>query len=84
MIAGRQCCACHSKDLLKLLSDLLEHESEEVRSYTHGTLYSILGVVEIRMEARAMVSVVISCCLLLIVYCCLLLFVALLNFYVFV
>ena len=80
MIAGRQCCACHSKALLKLLSDLLEHENEEVRSYTHGTLYSILGVMEIRMEARAMVSFVFSCCFV-VVYSCLLLFVALFTLY---
>ena len=52
---GRQCCVPHRQVLLRLLSDLLEHDSEEVRSYVHGILYSVLGVSEVKSEARAMV-----------------------------
>lgn len=51
---GRQCCVPHRQVLLRLLSDLLEHDSEEVRSYVHGILYSVLGVSEVKSEARAM------------------------------
>ena len=54
-LAGRLCCLRHSSPLLRLLGDLLEHEDQEVRSYVHGILYSILSLEQVREEARAMV-----------------------------
>ena len=53
--AGRLSCLQHSSPLLRLLGDLLEHEDQEVRSYVHGTLYSILSLEQVREEGRAMV-----------------------------
>lgn len=53
--SGRKMCAPIAKKALKVLSDLLGHEQKEIVPYVNGTLYSILGVPEIRKEARAMV-----------------------------
>ena len=54
-LAGRLSCLQHSSALLRLLGDLLEHEDQEVRSYVHGILYSILSLEHVREEARGMV-----------------------------
>ena len=54
-LAGRLSCLQHSSPLLRLLGDLLEHEDQEVRSYVHGILYSILSLEHVREEARGMV-----------------------------
>ncbi|KAL5017753.1 hypothetical protein ScPMuIL_005164 [Solemya velum] len=39
---------------LKVLSDLLGHENQEIRPYVNGALYSILAIPTIREEAKAM------------------------------
>lgn len=39
---------------LKVLSDLLGHENQEIRPYVNGALYSILAIPSIREEAKAM------------------------------
>ncbi|XP_062505500.1 lisH domain-containing protein ARMC9-like isoform X3 [Corticium candelabrum] len=52
--SGKLQCIRIAGKTLKCLSDLLEHEDVEVRSYVNGALYSILAVPQIREEARAM------------------------------
>ncbi|XP_071840885.1 lisH domain-containing protein ARMC9-like isoform X3 [Apostichopus japonicus] len=51
---GKKTCGPERGKVLKVLSDLLGHEDQEIRPYVNGTLYSILSVPEIRNEARAM------------------------------
>ncbi|XP_022090027.1 lisH domain-containing protein ARMC9-like isoform X3 [Acanthaster planci] len=52
--AGKTKCISDKANILKVLSDLLGHEDQEIRPYVNGTLYSILSVQEIREEAKAM------------------------------
>jgi len=49
--AGKQKCTDESLDILNVLSQLMEHESEQVRTYVNGTLYSVL--VKNSLKARA-------------------------------
>jgi len=39
---------------LKVLSDLLEHENRQVRTFVNGTLYSLLSRQVMKEQARAM------------------------------
>ncbi|KAJ8021710.1 LisH domain-containing protein ARMC9 [Holothuria leucospilota] len=50
---GKKKCIPERGKVLKVLSDLLGHEDQEIRPYVNGTLYSILSVPEIRDEARS-------------------------------
>ena len=49
--AGKGKCADDELDILNVLSQLMEHESMQVRTYINGTLYSIL--VKATLKARA-------------------------------
>ncbi|KAK3732308.1 hypothetical protein QZH41_020461 [Actinostola sp. cb2023] len=60
---GKRKCIHNSAHVLKVLSDLLGHENQEVlrleftiRPYINGALYSILALPAIKEEARAMAS----------------------------
>ncbi|XP_070560992.1 lisH domain-containing protein ARMC9-like isoform X4 [Ptychodera flava] len=52
--AGKLKCIEDAAHILKVLSDLLGHENEEIRPYVNGALYSILSIPSIRDEAKAM------------------------------
>lgn len=52
--SGKEACIPCVGDVLVVLSDLLEHEDQEVRSYVNGILYSIVQVPVIREQAKAM------------------------------
>ncbi|KAJ7421239.1 LisH domain-containing protein ARMC9 [Pitangus sulphuratus] len=52
--AGKKMCATIANHVLKVLSDLLGHENQEIQTYVNGILYSILVIPSIREEARAM------------------------------
>ncbi|XP_027731041.1 lisH domain-containing protein ARMC9 isoform X2 [Vombatus ursinus] len=52
--AGKNMCAKVAGLVLKVLSDLLGHENQEIQPYVNGALYSILSIPSIREEARAM------------------------------
>ncbi|XP_077998887.1 lisH domain-containing protein ARMC9-like isoform X2 [Glandiceps talaboti] len=52
--AGKLKCTEDAAHILKVLSDLLGHENQEIRPYVNGALYSILSIPTIRDEARAM------------------------------
>ncbi|XP_065890044.1 lisH domain-containing protein ARMC9-like [Dysidea avara] len=52
--AGKEACIPCASDTLMVLSDLLEHEDQEVRSYVNGILYSLVQVPAIREQAKAM------------------------------
>merc|ERR1719421_1385380 len=49
--AGKTKCTNPQLDILTVLSQLMEHESMQVRTYVNGTLYSIL--VKESLKARA-------------------------------
>ena len=49
--AGKEKCTDEGLDILNVLSQLMEHESEQVRTYVNGTLYSIL--VKPTLKSRA-------------------------------
>ncbi|XP_061594464.1 lisH domain-containing protein ARMC9 isoform X2 [Cololabis saira] len=51
---GKRKCAENAKQVLKVLTDLLGHESHEIRPYVNGALYSILCIPSVRREAREM------------------------------
>ncbi|XP_072030947.1 lisH domain-containing protein ARMC9-like isoform X2 [Amphiura filiformis] len=51
---GKKKCIPLKARILKVLSDLLGHDDQEIRPYVNGTLYSILSLPEIREEAKAM------------------------------
>ncbi|KAJ8277188.1 hypothetical protein GJAV_G00072370 [Gymnothorax javanicus] len=59
---GKRRCAEIAKRVLKVLTDLLGHENQEIRPYVNGALYSILGEPTIREEAREMSLEEILCC----------------------
>ncbi|KAG5459943.1 MAG: hypothetical protein BJ554DRAFT_8075, partial [Olpidium bornovanus] len=50
----RQCLASDPSRALQVLSDLVEHENVQVKTYVNGTLYSILADHAAREAARAM------------------------------
>ncbi|KAL5020731.1 hypothetical protein ScPMuIL_002186, partial [Solemya velum] len=52
--AGKKRCIQNANQTLKVLSDLLGHENQEIRPYVNGALYSILAIPTIREEAKAM------------------------------
>ncbi|KAJ7993439.1 hypothetical protein DPEC_G00272450 [Dallia pectoralis] len=51
---GKMECAKNAKSILKVLTDLLGHENQQIRPYVNGALYSILAVPAVREEAREM------------------------------
>ncbi|KAL1023357.1 hypothetical protein UPYG_G00039680 [Umbra pygmaea] len=51
---GKRECAKNAKHILKVLTDLLGHENQQIRPYVNGALYSILAVPAVREEAREM------------------------------
>lgn len=51
---GKRKCAEKAKHALKVLTDLLGHESHEIRPYVNGALYSILSIPSVREEAKEM------------------------------
>lgn len=52
--SGKKRCIQNADQTLKVLSDLLGHENQEIRPYVNGALYSILAIPSIRDEAKAM------------------------------
>lgn len=52
--SGKKRCIKNADQTLKVLSDLLGHENQEIRPYVNGALYSILAIPSIRDEAKAM------------------------------
>ncbi|XP_078338791.1 lisH domain-containing protein ARMC9-like isoform X2 [Crassostrea virginica] len=52
--SGKKRCVGNAHQTLKVLSDLLGHENQEIRPYVNGALYSILAIPSIREEAKAM------------------------------
>ncbi|XP_023675717.2 lisH domain-containing protein ARMC9 isoform X4 [Paramormyrops kingsleyae] len=51
---GRKKCAERADQVLRVLTDLLGHENDEIRPYVNGALYSILGIPAVRGKAREM------------------------------
>ncbi|XP_058257570.1 lisH domain-containing protein ARMC9 isoform X1 [Hemibagrus wyckioides] len=51
---GKRKCTEKAKQVLKVLTDLLGHENNEIRYYVNGALYSILSVPTLRQEAKEM------------------------------
>lgn len=52
--AGKKACEEPSLNVIKVLSDLLEHESMGLRTYINGTLYSLLTRPRLREAAQAL------------------------------
>lgn len=52
--SGKKRCATNANQTLKVLSDLLGHDNQEIRPYVNGALYSILSISTLREEAKAM------------------------------
>ncbi|XP_075878712.1 lisH domain-containing protein ARMC9 isoform X3 [Nelusetta ayraudi] len=52
--AGKRKCAEDTKHVLKVLTDLLGHENQEIWPYVNGALYSILSIPSARQEAIEM------------------------------
>jgi hypothetical protein len=50
--AGKDKCEDPSRELLKVLNDLVEHDNLQVRTYVNGTLYSIFTRKRLREEAK--------------------------------
>lgn len=45
--------ACERSDIIPVLMDLIQHESPQVRTYVHGTLYSVLSFSNVlKQQAR--------------------------------
>ena len=53
-VAGKKRCSKHPEKMLKLLSDLLGFENQEIRQYINGTLYSILALPSFKTAAAVM------------------------------
>ncbi len=49
---GRKACLDPKLDILKILTSLLDVENIEIRSHINGTLYSILAIPELRIQAK--------------------------------
>ncbi|XP_028393759.1 lisH domain-containing protein ARMC9-like [Dendronephthya gigantea] len=52
--SGKQKCSDDASHILRVLSDLLGHENQEIRPYVNGSLYSILALPHVREDAREM------------------------------
>lgn len=52
--AGKRRCINDAAHILRVLSDLLGHENQEIRPYVNGALYSILALPAVKEEARAL------------------------------
>ncbi|XP_020624050.1 lisH domain-containing protein ARMC9-like isoform X2 [Orbicella faveolata] len=52
--AGKRKCIKDAAHILRVLSDLLGHENQEIRPYVNGALYSILALPTVKEEARAL------------------------------
>ncbi|KAK2552729.1 LisH domain-containing protein ARMC9 [Acropora cervicornis] len=52
--AGKRRCLRDAGHILRIMSDLLGHENQEIRPYVNGTLYSILALPAVKEEARAL------------------------------
>jgi hypothetical protein len=52
--AGKARCAPDAPGTLQTLCRLLDHDNDQVRTYIHGTLYSLLSAPAIRKAAQAM------------------------------
>lgn len=52
--AGKRRCMNDAGHILRVLSDLLGHENQEIRPYVNGALYSILALPAVKEEARAL------------------------------
>ena len=52
--SGKAVCEDPAVEVIKVLSDLLEHESMGLRTYINGTLYSLLTRPKLREEAQAL------------------------------
>lgn len=50
---GKRKCIKDASQILRVLSDLLGHENQEIRPYVNGALYSILALPAVKEEARA-------------------------------
>jgi len=50
--SGKKRCVGRATKILRALCNFLGHENHEVRTYIHGTLYSLLAVPEIRAAAQ--------------------------------
>lgn len=51
---GKRRCLEDAGHILRILSDLLGHENQEIRPYVNGALYSILALPAVKEEARAL------------------------------
>ncbi|NWS96808.1 ARMC9 protein, partial [Mionectes macconnelli] len=61
---GKKMCARIANHVLRVLSDLLGHENQEIQPYVNGVLYNILDIPSIREEARAMgMEEILRCCI---------------------
>jgi len=52
--SGKDKCEDPDIQLLKVLSDLVEHDNLQVRTYVNGTLYSIFTRKKLREEAKSL------------------------------
>lgn len=50
--AGKRKCEELCQDVLKVLTEHLENENNQVRTYVNGTLYSVLESKKLREEAK--------------------------------
>ncbi|KAL5017749.1 hypothetical protein ScPMuIL_005167 [Solemya velum] len=50
--AGKKRCYQNANQTLKVLSDLLGHENQEIRPYVNGALYSILAIPTIKRKPK--------------------------------
>ena len=53
-VAGKKRCTRNPEKVLKLLTDLLGFDNQEIRQYINGTLYSILALPSFKEAASAM------------------------------
>uniref|UniRef100_T1J4C4 LisH domain-containing protein ARMC9 n=1 Tax=Strigamia maritima TaxID=126957 RepID=T1J4C4_STRMM len=53
-MSGKNRCASNPHRVLKMLTDLLGNQNQEIVPYVNGALYSVLYVESVRKEARAM------------------------------
>eukprot|EP00039_Didymoeca_costata_P008118 m.108287 g.108287 ORF g.108287 m.108287 type:complete len:849 (+) comp13957_c0_seq2:145-2691(+) len=51
--SGKLACVPQAAQVLRTLTNLLDHDNYQVRTYIHGTLYSLLSNDEIREAAKA-------------------------------
>ncbi|XP_061739288.1 lisH domain-containing protein ARMC9 isoform X4 [Nerophis ophidion] len=59
---GIKKCAENAQHVLKVLTDLLGHDNDEIHKYVNGALYNILSNPSVRQEAKEMsVEEILSC-----------------------